>query len=335
MSAPSLSVIIVNFNTRDAVMACVDSVKLASKGLDCEIFVIDNCSTDGSVETLTRAHEDIVVVRSPQNGGFAYGNAIGLQLATRNFVLMLNPDTVVTRDALEKSIAYLSANPDVGILGPRIVYPDGRFQNSVLRDLSLKTLFFIIFLPSQFVTSSRWLGDHRYASLDLSKINDVDNVMGSFMLTTRRVLADTGGLDLRFFMYGEECEWSFRVRATGRRVVYNPNIQIQHLSGESTRELKAWSAVEMAKGQLLFLNITRGKRVTQLAAFMMLARDATRWPMYALRTTLRRPETFEAHQTIVARLLFLFKTVLSPPKGQLVNLPSREELMRLIAQKAP
>ena len=194
-----LSVIIVSYNTRDIVLACVQSVLDCKDALSVEIIVVDNCSQDGSVAALRSIFPDIKVIESPANAGFSYGNNIGMEQCHGRYILMLNPDTEVQPAAFTSAISYLEDHPHVGMLGAQISYPDGKPQNSMIRFLSLKTLFFLTFLPSRMVVENPLLGDHRYGSLNADTINHVDCVMGSFMFTRRAVIEEVGGLDHRFF----------------------------------------------------------------------------------------------------------------------------------------
>jgi len=320
-----LSVIIVSYNTRELTIECVRSVLTKKDNISVEVIVVDNCSSDGSAVALRAEFPDILVLESPTNGGFAYGNNIGLEQCHGRKILLLNPDTEIQGGCLKKGMQYLDANPRVGVLGARIYYPDGRPQNSMIRNLSLHTLFFLILLPSSKVVNNPILGDHRYASLSADEINDVDCVMGSFMMISREVLVQTGGLNTRFFMYGEECEWCHRINSSGRQTVYYPNIAICHHSGASIGHMSVWKAIEMTRGHILFLRFTRGVGVAWLGTLLMTVRDLVRLPYYAFQTVLRGFRPSAAVGPWWARLKFLLGALVNPPKGQSIALPDPEQ----------
>lgn len=316
-----LSVIIVSYNTRAETMACVQSI-LDHKGkLNVEIIIVDNCSTDGSAAALREAFPEINVIDSPANGGFAYGNNIGLEHSHGEFVLMLNPDTIIIDGGLIGAIDYLKSHPEIGALGANISYPDGQPQNSLIRFLSLKTLFFLIFVPSNWAVHSPFMGDHRYGGVDADKITKVDSVMGSFMLMPRSIIETVGGLDHRFFMYGEECEFCHRITASGKQVVYYPEMKILHHSGASTQDQNIWRAIEMTRGHILFLRYTRGVFIAYIGMLMMLIRDLVRLPYYAVQTIFRGFRPSPAVAPWWGRLKFLIGSLWSLPSGQTIELP--------------
>jgi N-acetylglucosaminyl-diphospho-decaprenol L-rhamnosyltransferase len=316
-----LSVVIVSYNTKDITIACIASV-LAGKGaLSLEMIVVDNCSSDGSAEAIRAAFPDIVVIDSPANGGFAYGNNIGLERCHGAYVLMLNPDTEVIGDCLTLAVDYLKTNPEIGMLGAQIRYPSGDAQNSMIRFLSLKTLFFLTFLPSRIVVGHPMMGDHRYGSLSPEAINRVDCVMGSFMMVPRATLQAVGGLDHRFFMYGEECEFCHRIGRAGKQVVYFPPAKIIHHSGASTEGRSVWQATEMARGHILFLRFTRGVTTAWLGTLLMTIRDSVRIPYYAAQTMWRGGKPSDMAAAWWTRLKFLCGALVRLPAGQSVRLP--------------
>ncbi|MEE9433101.1 MAG: glycosyltransferase family 2 protein [Sphingorhabdus sp.] len=311
-----LSVVIVSYNTRDITMECVASLLKHNGALNLEIVVVDNCSSDGSVPALRAAFPMIRVVDSPINGGFAHGNNIGFGHCSGEYILLLNPDTEVEEQTLKSALEYLKSNPEVGLVGAKISYPDGTPQNSTIRFLSLKTLFFLIFLPSKYVVRNRSMGDHRYGSLSSDETSFVDSVMGSFMMLPRRILQEVGCLDDRFFMYGEECEWCYRIKQAGYKVAYFPDAKIVHHSGASTANMSVWRAVEMTRGHILLLRFTRGPFIAWIGTLMMLFRDFVRLPYYSAQAVFNRFSWTSQAEAWWARLKFLTKAIIDLPAGQ-------------------
>jgi len=313
-----LSVVVVSYNTREMTLACVRSVLEHKGALSVEVIVVDNQSSDGSSAALRDAFPDITVIDAPANGGFAYGNAIGFEQAHGRYVLLLNPDTQVYAGGLEDSIAYMEENPQTAIMGPLVRLEDGSQQSSMIRFLSLTALASSIVIPNRWLRKTTWFGDIRYADHSRAEVNRVDAVSGCFMMVRREVLAKVGGLDTRFFMYGEETEWCHRIRAVRWEIEYNPAVEILHHGAASTEHMSAWKAVEMARGQLLFLRFTRGAGIAWFAALLMTLRDLLRAPAFIALALVGRAKRAE---TWWARLRFVLKSLISLPKGQSITLP--------------
>lgn len=315
-TAIDVSIIIVSYNTREFTLRAVESILAHSDGVRAEIIVVDNCSSDGSATALREAFPGVIVVDSASNGGFAAGNNQGLELASGRYVLILNPDTQIRRDALRRSIDYMDANPAVGVLGARVWSEDGSVDPTIFRFLSLRQIAFSGLLPTAVMKKTSLFGDGRYAGLALDQLQDVDVVAGCFMLVRRSVLERVGGLDERFFMYGEESEWCHRIRSAGWIVRYHPEIEISHFGGASTTQLSVWRTVETAKGHILFLKITRGPLIARLGALLMLARDIARLGLTVVGSIARGRDPRPSTRATIARLLFAAGAVARLPQGQ-------------------
>ncbi len=323
-----ISVIIVSYNTREMTMACVRSVLEHKAALKVQIIVVDNRSSDGSSQALRDAFPEIMVIDSPANGGFAYGNAIGFEQALGEYILLLNPDTQIFEGGLQACIAHMDSNPKTGILGPRVRLENGDQQSSMIRFLSLTQLFWIIFMPSIWMRKTSLFGDLRYADLSRDAINNVDAVSGCFMFARRAVLEEVGSLDTRFFMYGEEAEWCARTGKAGWDIVYNPHIEILHHGAASTAHMSEWKAIEMTRGHILFLRFTRGAGVAWLGTLLMTLRDMVRIPYYAGVTVLKGFKAPEGAKPWWARLKFELAALFNLPAGQTIKLPDPKSVKR-------
>lgn len=323
MSNPTLydlSIVIVNYNTRDITSACIESILRNPASLKIEIIIIDNLSSDDSVPYLRDKYPFITIIESPINGGFGYGNNIGFRHCQGEYILVLNSDTEVSGIELKHAINYMRKNPDIGILGPKMTYSDGRLQNSTLRHISLTTLFWLIFLPRSIVVYNKYMGDHRYGRLHHDKIQNVEAVMGSFMLMPHSIIEKTGGFDIRFFMYNEEAELAHRIRKLGKKVIYYPHITIMHHSGYSTKDRSEWQAIEMAKSYILFLRLTRSPLIAWVGNAFMLLKDILRLPYY-LGLKIIKPSNTNKYRPGLARVKFLLSALFKQPKGQNISLP--------------
>lgn len=326
-----ISVVIVSYNTREMTIDCVQSVIDHSGDITVQIIVVDNCSSDGSAAALREKFNSIMVIDSPANGGFSYGNNIGFEQAKGRYILLLNPDTQIFSGGLEQSVSLMDANQNVGIMGPYVRLENGKQQSSMIRFLSLTQLFFAIFLPGKTMRKTSILGDPRYANLSTDVQNKVDAVSGCFMLVRRTVIDEVGGLDTRFFMYGEETEWCHRVGRSGWDIIYNPDVEILHHGAGSTSHMSEWQAIEIARGHLLFLRFTRGEVIARIGALLLLVRDIVRIPYFIPLFAIKGFKPIANMKPWWARLKFISVAFFQLPKGQNIALPDPQ----IIAEKHP
>lgn len=233
---PDLSIIIVNWNVRDLLRRCLHSILANVPGGQLEIIVVDNGSTDGSAEMVRTEFPLVRLIANPDNRGFPAANNQGLEVARGRYVLLLNPDTEVVGDALATMAAFADAHPDVGILGPQLLNPDGSVQSSRRRFPTLLTALFESTWLQPY--APRRLLEHYYV-LDCpdDEVQDVDWVTGAALMARREAVKQVGPLDEGFFMYSEELDWCRRFREAGWRVVYLPTARIVHYVGKSSEQV--------------------------------------------------------------------------------------------------
>ncbi len=232
-----LSIVIVNWNVRDLLRRCLLSISnLQPPPSGLEMIVVDNASTDGSVQMVRTEFPGVHTIANTENRGFPAANNQGIAIAQGRHVLLLNPDTEVVGDALTTMVGFADAHPDVGMVGPQLLNPDGSVQSSRRRFPTLATAFF----------ESTWLQPYaprrlleRYYVLDRpdDAVQDVDWLYGAALMARREAIAQVGPLDERFFMYSEELDWCRRFRKADWRVVYLPAAQIIHHGGKSSEQV--------------------------------------------------------------------------------------------------
>lgn len=319
--AIDVSVIIVNYRTPSITRKAIQSVLEHEGGLNIEIIVVDNDSGDGSVNALRIEFPDITVVDTGHNGGYAWGNNVGLCLAQGRYLLVLNPDAVLQKHTLTDAVGYMESHPEIGILGAKVLQEEGHEQITVFRYPTLSGLFWRSLVPNRIIRKSAWFGDQRYASRGYADIMDVDVVAGCFMLMPRSVFQEVGFMDDRFFMYSEETEWCWRVQQAGYKVRYNPSVKISHVGAASTGDESAWKSVEIARGNILFLRFTRGRAVAWFATAIMFLGEFPR-SVRLLRGGSGIKESRGA-EIWRAKCGFLFRSLLKLPSGQ--SPPSAKE----------
>ncbi|MEK6650619.1 MAG: glycosyltransferase [Bacteroidota bacterium] len=274
-----VSVIIVNYNVREYLANALESLRPALRGIRSEVIVVDNASTDGSVAMLRRSFPRVHLIASPENLGFARANNLALRKARGRHLLLLNPDTVVQEDTVRVMLAYLEAHPDVGLAGCKILNPDGTFQLAARRSIPTPWIAATRILGlSRLFPGSTVFGRYNLTYRSTEETYDVDAVSGSFMFVRRDVVEGVGGLDERFFMYGEDLDWCYRIGQAGWRVRYVHSTSIIHYKGESTRRssldeldtfyhaMRLFVEKHFTSRRLLLVLLTLSIRVASVAA---------------------------------------------------------------------
>lgn len=237
MADCDLSIVVVNWNARDYLRACLESVYAETKRLRLEVCLVDNASHDGSADLVEAEFPGVHVIRNLQNVGYAAANNQGLRWARGRYVLLLNPDTVITDRALERLADFLEEHPRVAVVGPQLVSPDGRVQGGAAGyEPSLSTVFnyhFLLYRLAPRRVRGLWLARERYA--DPSPIR-VDWVAGACLMARGEAVRQVGGLDEGYFMYAEDMAWCAKMRAAGWEVYCLPTARVIHHIGVSARQ---------------------------------------------------------------------------------------------------
>lgn len=269
---PSLSIVVVNYNTLDLLKECI--YNLLNFLFFIEIIIIDNSSNDGSSNWLVGINDQRVKsICLPENRGFAAGCNAGISQTSGEYILLLNTDAFPTQQALEILVEHLEQHPETGIVGPQLLYANGRWQRSGGRMLSPNTAI----LDALGITSL----EHTVTAL-LSKINlrarEIGYVDGACMLIRRAVIEQIGGLDERFFFFVEDAEFCHRARQNGWRVDYVPQSRVIHLRGGSSsqKNFQKSAAMQLASRKI-FIEQVYGKSAWSKTAFWLAANYSWRY----------------------------------------------------------
>ncbi len=230
-----LSVVIVNYNVKYFLEQCLRSVEAAVVGLEVEIFVVDNNSTDGSLEYLKPRFPGVTFIANKDNPGFARANNQAIQQARGEYVLLLNPDTVVGEESIRTLCFSMDEHPECGAIGVKMINGNGVFLPESKRSFPTPWVSFCkLFGLSKLFPKSRTFSRYSLPFLSPDKQHTVDVLAGAFMLLRHEALEKTGLLDEAFFMYGEDIDLSYRIKQGGYRNYYMPE-RLLHYKGESTR----------------------------------------------------------------------------------------------------
>ncbi len=233
----NLSVIIVNYNVEHFLEQCLHSVRKACSTISAEIFVVDNNSVDGSVAMVKAKFPEVKLIANKENFGFSKANNQAIKEAKGEYILLLNPDTIVEEDTFTKIIQFMNQHLDAGALGVKMIDGKGNFLPESKRGLPTPLVaFYKIFGFSKLFPKSKILGRYHLGFLDENEINKVDVLAGAFMFMRKSALEKSGLLDENFFMYGEDIDLSYRITKAGYNNYYYPETRIIHYKGESTKK---------------------------------------------------------------------------------------------------
>jgi N-acetylglucosaminyl-diphospho-decaprenol L-rhamnosyltransferase len=305
-----LSVVIVNWNVCDLLRRCLHSILdpavvdhdipgvwrypdlvqlLVPQRMVCirfEVLVVDSASSDDSVEMVRREFPNVRLYPGDTNLGYTGGNNWGMRESRGRYVLVLNPDTEVLGDALQTMVAYMDAHPQVGVVGPQLLWPDGSVQSSRRRFPTLCTAFV------ESTLLQKWFPRHpalrRYYALDLADdaVSEVDWVQGACLMVRREVIEQVGLLDDAYFMYSEELDWQRRISAAGWKVVYLPTAQVVHHEGKSSEQVVAFRHIRFSRSKVRYLHKYHGRVAGHLVRAWLLLNYMCEWAIEGIKWSL-------------------------------------------------
>ncbi len=242
-----ISFIIVNWNTCDILIDCLDSIYKTVTDIDREIYVVDNNSTDGSQAAVKKRFPDVKLIENKTNTGFAHANNQALGIMKGRFAVLLNSDAVLKENAIKKLLAFMDNSPGVGIAGVQLLNDDGSRQNSIDNFPSTETEIFNksilrLFFPGKYPSKNRNYQDPI----------EVDSVIGACMIVRKEAMDEVGVFDEDYFIFLEETDWCFRMYRKGWKVYHVPDAEVFHLSGHSKKKTPWKSQIEYYKSLYKF-----------------------------------------------------------------------------------
>ena len=249
----SVSIIIINYNGGRLLKDCIDSIYREATTLPFDIWVVDNDSQDNSIEIIKQHYPHVNVIENRTNIGFAKASNMVLLTSTTDYFLLLNPDTIICNQAIEKVVGYMDQRTEVGIAGCKVLNEDGGVQLACRRSIPTpKVAFFRLTGMSKLFPKSKLIAKYNLTYLDAGEPHEVDAVSGAFLMIRKTVVDDIGKLDERFFMYGEELDWCLRAKKAGWKVIYYPDAEIIHYKGECSKSNSRKATFEFYRSMYLF-----------------------------------------------------------------------------------
>lgn len=259
-----LSVIIVSWKVKEDLLNCLRSIKNNPPSAPFEVIVVDNASNDGSVEAVKDSFPETTLIVNKENKGFAAANNQALELSRGKYLLLLNPDTIIKDNALDRLIKFMDDNRSIGACGPKLLYPDGRTQKSVRHLPSFKGALYRHTIFGKLGVFKKSYMNWAMKDFDYNTETDVYQIMGAALLLRGEALDKVGPLDETFFMYYEEVDLCYRIKKAGWRVVFTPITTIVHLGGSSSKQTPAEKTVMAMNSLIKFFRKHYGNKKTTL-----------------------------------------------------------------------
>jgi GT2 family glycosyltransferase len=307
-----LAIIVVNYNTRELLRACLSSISESQGDLRFKVVVVDNASTDGSGLMVETDFPQVDLITSRTNGGFAYANNLGLRqvgFATSGasldqaprYALLLNPDTVLPPTALADMVEFMDAHPDVGAAGPKLVLPDGDLDLACRRSFPTPIISFYRMIGlSKLFPRSPIFGRYNMTFADPDMLLEVDSVVGAFMMVRREAIAQAGLLDETYFMYGEDLDWAYQIKANRWKIYYNPAVTVLHVKRAASRH-SAKAQIEFYRAMDIFYRKFYAKTTPFWLHSLIVLGINTRWRLTQLKcflfTMLESARSFKDNQS--------------------------------------
>jgi len=325
---PCVSIVIVSWNTREALRDCIRSVFEHTRALAFEIIVVDNASADGSVEMLGREFPQVRIIANASNFGFARACNQGMQAAHGRLILLLNSDTYVRDDVIARMADYVRSRPEVSMAACQLRYPDERIQYCAFRSLGIRQSLFEDLWLYKLVPRARrdvlllggyWSGDREV---------EADWIAGAFMMLRREVFEQTGGFSEDFFMYGEDSEWCMRLRRAGHRIFYNPLGVVYHIGSVSSDV--EWTQKERLRlchlGGLRAYEKLNGRALGFLFHLARLFGVSVRCGVYALLAACKPSDYFRSQRRAYGWQMEFYLRALMRKPGGFLSPPAAEKM---------
>lgn len=273
--APDVSVVVVTWNAREFTLQCLESLETATADLSTEVIVVDNASSDGTPEMIHDRFPYVRLIQNSINQGFAKANNAGLRISRGRYIVLMNSDVIVPSGCIASIYAFMEQDASIGLLGPRMLGPDGTVCRSCMRFPTLWRCF------CRALALDKSAGGSAFAGFSMKKFapveaTDVDVLNGWFWVVRRVALEQVGLLDERYFMYGEDLDWCRRFHSRHWRVVFYPHAKAVHYGGGSSRRTPIRFYIEMRKADTQYWQKHHGR-------FAALVHSATLWLHELLR----------------------------------------------------
>jgi GT2 family glycosyltransferase len=298
-----LSIIVVNWNTRDLTARCLSAVDATVKKIAYETIVVDNNSSDGSQDMVRTQFPNVKLIANMDNGGFAKANNQGIQISQGRYVLLLNSDAFVLENTLDTMVTFMDSHPEAGMAGCKLLYENGSLQASCATFPTLATEFYIAVGLDKLFPKSKIFGKYLMTDWDYSTMREVDVIMGAFMMVRKTGIDQVGVMDESFFMYSEEVDWCYRFKAAGWKILFTPEVECIHIWGGSSRAVKVETLIRLYRARVQFFRKHYGRLTAFLYKIILIFNSLVRvvpGAVYYLRNEAGRQKHYAFRQLLGA-----------------------------------
>ncbi len=290
MRSLDISIIIVNWNTREILRDCLNSVHEQTEGISFEVVVVDNASVDGSAGMVQEKFPQVILIENTENRGFAAANNQAIEVAKGRYVLLLNSDTIILDNAIAKTMKFADENPDAALVGCKVLYPDGRLQTNCFMYPSALNMFLSATYLSKLLSRNRFFGRACMEWWDYSDAREIEVNTGCYSLVRREAIDQVGVMDERYFVYGDDADWCYRFKKAGWKIMFTPEPQIIHYHGKTTKHKKREFQLQLFGSKLIFILLHRGRMAFMLARLMTIMFFALRIPYWLVVALVKKKE---------------------------------------------
>jgi GT2 family glycosyltransferase len=312
-----VSIVIVSWNTRDILRNCISSIYDQTVNISFEVIVVDNASCDNSSSMVKDKFSQVIPVENQENKGFAAANNQGIAVAKGHYILLLNSDTLILGNAIHQTVKFADAHPEAAVVGCKVLNPDKTLQQTCFMFPSLSNMLLSSTYLYKLFPRSKFFGRERMSWWDRNDVREVDVVTGCFMLVRRRAIEQTGLLDERFFVYGEETDWCYRFKKGGWKVLFTPDAEIIHLGGQSSKRISIEMTLQLRGSILLFIKKHRSALEYRLACILVWLFFAIRVPFWLITFAVKRTDT--SRNKLTAYLKGMYRLMLHGANGLCAN----------------
>lgn len=284
------SIIIVNWNTKELLHNCLESIYDRAGEVDCEIIVVDNASSDGSVDIVKKQFPQVIFIENNENRGFATANNQGIRIARGRYILLLNSDTIVCDAGIEKTVQYADKRPEAAVIGCQVWENSETIQMTCFRFPSILALFSETFALNKIFKKNRFFGRERMLWWGRDTERQVEVVSGMFMLVRREAIDEVGLMDESYFLYCEEADWCYRFSKAGWKILFWPGAKIIHVDGgsHSSKQVALEMHVQQHKSLLIFFRKHYGLMSFLLARLLLSLSSACRCAVWTVATIFKQ-----------------------------------------------
>jgi GT2 family glycosyltransferase len=310
-----ISVIIVNWNTRDILRDCLSSVFKQTQGTEFEVIVIDNGSSDSSIQMVKVEFPQVTVIANIENRGFAAANNQGVVIAKGRYVLLLNSDTIILDDVIKKTVLFADTHREAAVVGCRVLNPDMSLQPTCFMFPSVMNMLLSTTYLCKLFPKSYFFGREQMTWWDRSDVRDVDVVTGCFMLVRQQAIEQVGLMDERFFVYGEETDWCYRFKKAGWKVLFTPDAQIIHFGRQSSKQVPSQMTLQLKGSILRFIDKHHSLLEYRLACVLVWLFFAVRVPIWLAKSVFNKADRSYCHMRLSTYLTGIKKLTLGGANG--------------------